>query len=105
MHTHTRQHGFLGGPGRGLNFFRIRELWLQSKAAAKNCTNLTNERARACGFQSPRITPTQRHSQNEFGQSVFILSEFICIPAENIKEIKPTLHLRTIRMREYFDKL
>ena len=78
MHTHSRQHGFLRGPGRGLNFFRIRELWLQSKAAAKNCTNLTNERARACGFQSPRITPTQRHSQNEFGQSIFILTR-ICM--------------------------
>ena len=47
-----------------------------------------------------RTTPTQRHSQNEFEQSVFILNEFVRIPAENIKEIKPTLDLRTIRKRE-----
>ena len=37
-----------------------------------------------------RTTPTQRHSQTEFEQSIFILIEFVRIPAENIKEIKPT---------------
>ena len=80
-------------------------LLVASDRKAMIILNLINERARACGFQSPPTTPTQRHSQNEFGQSIFILSEFVWIPAENIKEIKPTLHLRTIRMREYFDKL